>query len=51
MTNRRKEIRKDEIIKSRITKDFKNRIREYAKKNSMSMSEVLEKALIELIGE
>jgi len=44
-----KKIKKDEVLRSRVTNDFKQKVKLYAKRNSLNMSEVIEKALKELI--
>ena len=52
MKNKYIEVRviKDQVIRSRITEEFKGKIKKYADENNMTMSEVIEKALIGLIG-
>ena len=44
-----KEI-KNQVIRSRITEKFKNDVKSYAKKNNLSISEVIEKALMGLMN-
>jgi antitoxin component of RelBE/YafQ-DinJ toxin-antitoxin module len=44
-------ITKDQVIRSRVTEAFKNKIKKYSEKNNMTMSEVIEMALIGYIGE
>ena len=44
-----KKEKKDEVIRSRITANFKKKVKLYAEQNNLNMSEVIEKALKELI--
>ena len=38
----KKEIKKDEVVTIRITSAQKNKVKEYAKKNDLTMSEVID---------
>jgi ribosomal protein L30E len=40
---------KSEVIRSRVTKQFKSSIKEYARLNNLTVSETIERALIELM--
>jgi len=47
----KKDIKRDEHLKIRITSDLKNRLRDYAKKNNFTMSQVVEMSIEAFIFE